>query len=179
MGTGSLAAPLCGQDPFHPRTGALQGSGDTARPRRFGKSLWHSIPECYYDVNRKRRFDELFAGYRERYVRQIPAQAFDQANENFFRTTFYELCTRYLSRHFHFAIEVNSHAGRSDWQAVGRKGSKFEGQGYVIEFKHFTRQAGERRGILNLAAPLSEDAAQVARYAEDLHRAHPELTIAR
>ena len=32
------------------------------RPRRFGKSLWCSILECYYDVNRKDRFDELFAG---------------------------------------------------------------------------------------------------------------------
>ena len=142
-----------------------------------------SVSEGYTDMFRRFLADNdwaaLFAGYWERYVGQIPAQAFDQANENFFRTTFYELCTRYLSRHFHFAIEVNGHGGRSDWQAVGRKGSAFEGQGCVIEFKHFTRQEGERLGILNLAAPLPEDAAQVARYAEDLHRAHPELTITR
>ena len=30
------------------------------RPRRFGKSLWCSILECYYDINRKSRFDALF-----------------------------------------------------------------------------------------------------------------------
>ena len=30
------------------------------RPRRFGKSLWCSIIECYYDINRKDRFEELF-----------------------------------------------------------------------------------------------------------------------
>ena len=30
------------------------------RPRRFGKSLWCSILECYYDINRKDRFEELF-----------------------------------------------------------------------------------------------------------------------
>ena len=30
------------------------------RPRRFGKSLWCSILECYYDVNRTDRFEELF-----------------------------------------------------------------------------------------------------------------------
>jgi hypothetical protein len=30
------------------------------RPRRFGKSLWCSLLECYYDVNRRDRFDELF-----------------------------------------------------------------------------------------------------------------------
>ena len=32
------------------------------RPRRFGKSLWCSILECYYDINRVHRFEELFTG---------------------------------------------------------------------------------------------------------------------
>ena len=30
------------------------------RPRRFGKSLWCSLLECYYDVNRREKFDNLF-----------------------------------------------------------------------------------------------------------------------
>jgi len=30
------------------------------RPRRFGKSLWCSVLECYYDINRKDRFETLF-----------------------------------------------------------------------------------------------------------------------
>ena len=30
------------------------------RPRRFGKSLFLSILECYYDINRKEKFEELF-----------------------------------------------------------------------------------------------------------------------
>jgi hypothetical protein len=30
------------------------------RPRRFGKSLWCSILECYYDINRQDRFEDLF-----------------------------------------------------------------------------------------------------------------------
>ncbi len=30
------------------------------RPRRFGKTLWCSLLECYYDVNRRDRFDDLF-----------------------------------------------------------------------------------------------------------------------
>ncbi|MEA3267151.1 MAG: AAA family ATPase, partial [Candidatus Fermentibacteria bacterium] len=30
------------------------------RPRRFGKSLWLSILEHYYDVNKNERFEELF-----------------------------------------------------------------------------------------------------------------------
>lgn len=126
----------------------------------------------------------LFAGYWETYVGQIPAQAFDKVNENFFRTTFYELCTRYLLPDFHFAIEVNTHAGRSDWQAVGRGGTQFEGTACVIEFKHYTqaagkRVAGKRAGVLQLTEPLPEDAAQVERYAVALQHAHPELTIRR
>ncbi|VEN74071.1 conserved hypothetical protein [Candidatus Desulfarcum epimagneticum] len=32
------------------------------RPRRFGKSLWISILECYYDIQLKERFDEFFKG---------------------------------------------------------------------------------------------------------------------
>ncbi len=42
--------------------------------------------------------EKLFAGYWEVYVGQLPAQLFDHMNENFFRTTFFELCTRYLAR---------------------------------------------------------------------------------
>ena len=30
------------------------------RPRRFGKSLWCSLLECYYDINRAYKFDSLF-----------------------------------------------------------------------------------------------------------------------
>ena len=32
------------------------------RPRRFGKSLWLSLLECYYDIDRKSEFEELFKG---------------------------------------------------------------------------------------------------------------------
>ena len=30
------------------------------RPRRFGKSLWCSLLECYYDANRRDQFEQLF-----------------------------------------------------------------------------------------------------------------------
>ena len=32
------------------------------RPRRFGKSLFLSMMECYYDLNRKKEFGKLFGG---------------------------------------------------------------------------------------------------------------------
>ena len=33
------------------------------RPRRFGKSLWCSVLECYYDINRAGRFEQLFGQF--------------------------------------------------------------------------------------------------------------------
>jgi len=32
------------------------------RPRRFGKSLWLAVMECYYDIGRKDSFQEIFKG---------------------------------------------------------------------------------------------------------------------
>jgi len=32
------------------------------RPRRFGKSLWLTLMECYYDINRKDDFEKIFKG---------------------------------------------------------------------------------------------------------------------
>jgi len=121
----------------------------------------------------------LFAGYWTQYVGQIPAQAFDKANENFFRTTFYELCTRYLSPDFMFAIEVNQASGRSDWKAIGRAGTPFENQAAIIEFKHYTKAQSKKLGVKNWTEPPAEAVTQVTAYAADLRRRYPELTLSR
>lgn len=120
---------------------------------------------------------ELFAGYWKQYVGQIPAQAFDKVNENFFRTTFYELCTRYLSPDFIFSIEVNRPSGRSDWEAIGRSGTQFENQALLIEFKHYSKKEGEKLKVLSWNEALAEDIEQVSAYAEDIKRQYPKLTI--
>jgi len=60
--------------------------------------------------------EKLFTGYFKRYLEQIPVQACDKVNENFYRTTFYELCTRYLSKNFVLNIEFNYPSGRSDFE---------------------------------------------------------------
>ncbi len=39
------------------------------RPRRFGKSLWLSILEYYYDINQKNKFEQLFGKY---YIGKYP-----------------------------------------------------------------------------------------------------------
>jgi len=121
----------------------------------------------------------LFADYWSEYVRKIPAQAFDKANENFFRTTFFELCTRYLSRYFMFAIEVNRASGRSDWEAIRRAGTPFENQAAIIEFKHYPRATAARLGVADWTEPPAKAVEQVSAYAADLRRDYPELTISR
>ena len=52
---------------FVDRTGKIRDLEKVAfavflRPRRFGKSLWLSILEAYYDIDCANRFEELFAG---------------------------------------------------------------------------------------------------------------------
>ena len=123
--------------------------------------------------------EALFGGYWEHYIGQFPAQSFDKVNENFIRSTFYELCTRFLSPDFVFAIEVNHPSGRSDWEAMGRAHTQFEDQAMLIEFKHFTRTEGERLGVLQWSEARPEDIAQVSGYAADLKRKYPQLAVRR
>ena len=52
---------------FVDRTGMIRELEKTSyamflRPRRFGKSLWCSVLQCYYDVDYAARFDEFFGG---------------------------------------------------------------------------------------------------------------------
>jgi hypothetical protein len=59
-------------------------------------------------------------------------------NENFFRTTFFELCSRYLSQDCTFAIEMNYPSGRSDWEMIGRPDTGFRNKKWIVEFKYFS-----------------------------------------
>ncbi len=120
--------------------------------------------------------DDLTSGFN---IGQIPAQAFDKANENFFRTTFFELCARYLSQDFMFAIEVNRSTGRSDWEATGRAGTPFENQAALIEFKQYTKETAAKLGVLDWTEPPADAVEQVTAYAADLQRDYPDLTITR
>jgi len=49
--------------------------------------------------------EQLFTDYWELYIRQFPEAIFTSVNENFYRTTFYELCSRYLSTWFTWNVE--------------------------------------------------------------------------
>ena len=121
--------------------------------------------------------EALFRGYWKTYVRQIPAQAFDKVNENLFRTTFYELCTRYLSRQFSFSIEVNYPSGRCDWEMLGKYHTPRHDLKYMVEFKYYTNQEGARRGILDVEAPFPDHVEKIAAYERDALEKFPSHRI--
>jgi hypothetical protein len=118
---------------------------------------------------------KLFAGYYRQYIGQIPAQAFDKINENFIRTTFFELCSRYLSMDFSFGIEVNYPSGRCDWEMLGRPEGQYHNQKWMVEFKYLRQNSGGN--IADLTEPSADAVAQVHGYAKDSKAAFPAHTI--
>jgi hypothetical protein len=122
-----------------------------------------------------RDLGKLFAGYYRVYLGQIPAQAFDRVNENFVRTTFFELCSRYLSRYFSFAIEVNHPSGRSDWEMLGRPEREWRNQKWVVEFKYWPRSSEQK--LADLTDPDPADVAQVKAYAQDILVDFPDYVV--
>lgn len=119
--------------------------------------------------------DTLFEGYYRVYLGQFPAQSFDKMNENFIRNTFYELCNRYLSSEYLFALEQNYPSGRADWEITGRPGTAYHKNKQIVEFKYFPSKEAKR--ILALEAPWQEDTEQVCRYAADAQDLFPDFNI--
>lgn len=69
----------------------------------------------------------FFSDYWRLYIGQLPESVFMQVNENFYRTTFYELCSRYLSPWFTWNVERSYPEGRSDLEFVGKFNERFAG----------------------------------------------------
>lgn len=131
-------------------------------------------------------FPALFAGYWAHYVSQLPEAIFVQVNENFYRTTFYELCRRYLSRWFIWHVERSYPKGRSDLEFVGKYHERFAGERIVIEFKYYSNAECEKLGAKPCADsetpivdyPLQEqDTRQIAGYVEGLRQEYPEARV--
>ena len=118
---------------------------------------------------------KLFKGYWDVYISQFPAQMFDKVNENFFRSTFYELCRRHLSQHFVFEIEINRHSARADWELLGKPTSPYKNTKYLAEFKHFT--AKDKKVFEGLTEGRPEDIKQVKQYGDEIKAESPHYTI--
>jgi hypothetical protein len=120
----------------------------------------------------------LFGAYWERYVAQLPEAIFQQVNENFYRTTFFELCSRHLSPWFTWNVERSYPKGRTDLEFVGKFNECFAGIRMVIEFKYYSNAEFNK-----LKTPIEdfnvqpEDTAQIAGYVEGLRREYPKAQI--
>ena len=123
--------------------------------------------------------ERLFAGYWAHYISQLPEAIFQQVNENFYRTTFFELCSRYLSRWFTWNVERSYPQGKSDLEFVGKYHERFAGLRWVIEFKYISnsRLRTEKINIERFVLPAGESA-QIEGYAQGLRQEYPEAQIA-
>jgi len=120
----------------------------------------------------------LFGGYWEQYVSQLPEAIFQQVNENFYRTTFFELCSRYLSRWFTWHVERSYPQGKSDLEFVGKYHEKFAGLRWVIEFKYYSNTAFKKfKTSIGEFQLQKEDTDQIRGYVEGLKEEYPEARI--
>ena len=120
----------------------------------------------------------LFAEYWEKYISQLPEAIFAQVNENFYRTTFFELCSRHISDWFTWNVERSYPKGKSDLEFVGKFHEKFAGLRYVIEFKYFSNKKFKALKTDIEDFKLREkDTEQIAGYVEGLKKEYPEAKI--
>jgi hypothetical protein len=123
--------------------------------------------------------ERLFAGYWKQYVSQLPEVVFQQVNENFYRTTFFELCSRYLSPWFTWNLERSYPQGRSDLEFVGKYHEKFARVRWVIEFKYFSNSKVQAEKIdIERFDLVAADTKQIQDCARGLRQEYPEAKIA-
>ncbi|MCP4345575.1 MAG: AAA family ATPase [Desulfobacterales bacterium] len=121
----------------------------------------------------------LFASYWKLYVSQLPEAIFQQVNENFYRTTFYELCSRHLSPWFTWNVERSYPKGRTDLEFVGKFHEKYAGKRIVIEFKYYSNKefAKKFKTSIEKFQLQKEETVQIGGYVEGLKQEYPEADI--
>jgi hypothetical protein len=121
----------------------------------------------------------LFAGYWREYIGQFPEAIFAKVNENFYRSTFFEMCSRYLSKWFTWNVERSYPSGKSDLEFVGKYHEQFAGLRWVIEFKYYSNAEFRKLNTSIDAFELKpEDTVQIAGYVDGLRAEYPEAQIA-
>ncbi len=119
---------------------------------------------------------KLFADYWRLYVSQLPEAIFQKVNENFYRTTFYELCSRYLSTWFTWNLERSYPQGRSDLEFVGKFNEQYAGMRIVIEFKYYSNNEFKQfKTSIEEFQLQEEDTKQITGYVEGLRQEYPEV----
>lgn len=138
---------------------------------RYADMMRHFISEP--------NLEQLFSDYWSLYVSQLPEAIFQQVNENFYRTTFFALCSHYLSGWFSFNVERSYPKGKSDLEFVGKYHEKFAGWRWVIEFKYYSNSEFKRlfNTTLDKFVVQDDDKVQIAGYVDGLRDEYPEAQI--
>lgn len=129
------------------------------------------VPAYEQFVYGDRRLEPLIMNYFKEYLGQFPAQVFDKVNENFIRCSFFELCSRYLSACYTFALEQNLPSGRADLVLTGIPNTTCHNDCRVVEFKYY--KANEASQVEAATAPAEADVKQVREYSADINRQFP------
>ena len=120
----------------------------------------------------------LFACYWQEYILQLPEAVFNKMNENFYRTTFYQICTQHFSDCFTWNLERSYPKGKSDLEFMGKHHTKFAGMRWVIEFKYYSKRKMLQDAIDLATFELKDDdTTQIRGYVEGLKREYPEAEI--
>ena len=124
---------------------------------------------------------KLFAGYWELYVSQLPESIFQQVNENFYRTTFFDLCRQHLSRYFTWALEKSYATGRTDLEFIGKYHTQFAGLRFMLEFKYYSNARLNKispglpvSGKISQFQPPVKDMDQLKGYEAEWKKQHPQ-----
>lgn len=122
--------------------------------------------------------EALFRCYWDAYIMHLPEAVFTKMNENFYRTTFYQICSEHLSPWFIWNLERSYPKGKSDLEFIGKHNEKFSGMRWVIEFKYYSKRA-MRKDEINLETfeLKDDDTTQIRGYVEGLKSEYPEAEI--
>jgi hypothetical protein len=122
--------------------------------------------------------EKLFADYWDLYIRQFPEAIFQKVNENFYRSTFFELCSRYLSHLFTWNVERSYPTGRSDLEFVGKYDRQHAGLRYVLEFKYYSNQEIRKQRInIKKFQLIPGDQDQIEGYCQGLAEEYPQSRV--
>jgi len=120
----------------------------------------------------------LFADYWKLYISQLPEAIFSKVNENFYRTTFFELCSRHLSKWFTWDMEKSYPQERTDLEFVGKYNEKYAGLRIVIEFKYFSNiKLKDLKISIDQFQLREKDATQLKNYGKYIKNSWPQATI--
>jgi hypothetical protein len=118
---------------------------------------------------------DLFAGWWGIYISQLPEAVFAKVNENFYRTTFFDVCRQFLSQYYVWRMESSYATGRADLEMEGKYHTPFAGDRYLMEFKYLSNAKVREKNLdIDHFEPPEADWTQLQGYEREQRASYPE-----